>query len=627
AVAKIWQELLQLDQVGRHDHFFELGGHSLLAVQLASRLRQELGDVSLNIIFAQPTLRGFAFAITNQSTVNKNTNLVTIRSEGRLLPLFLIHPRGGQVNYARMLLPWLDSDLPIYGINAAGFISDELPLLTVEEMAALYIQAIRLIQPNGPYRIGGYSSGGPVAYEIAYQLMGADENVEFLGLIDSGIQLNNKGVEHLEDFDECKFLLLEVQDDEILASVQILEELKELAEAGDFNAMLERCHSASLIPQEINSVTLRRYLAVYHANDMAIAAYSPAPLSIPLTLFAATENNTLVDSTYGWESLVDQLQIIPVGGNHLSIMTPPHIEALGRAISEVLNNANGEDLTITEQSYSPIVLIQNGRSGTLPLFCVPGAGAGVTSFFDLSQALASNLPVYGLQPRGLDGILVPHIDVSTAARAYIKAIRKVSPTGPYRLLGHSFGGWVVFEMALQLIAVGEQIDNLIVLDSEAPSIPGNKKQRYSRVGMLLELVKLYELSINRPMALSADDFSMIDNEQQLKLLLTRLIEVELMPSRTSIETLRGIVRVFDTNLSTDYIPKDFYSGQLHLVGVTNSENNKLDKDKKFQELITQWQQHVPKVAFWEGPGNHMTLLSPPHVLKLAEWLNPLLKMR
>jgi amino acid adenylation domain-containing protein len=60
AIGEIWQELLGLDQVGRHDHFFELGGHSLLAVQVVSRLRQRLGvEVALRELFAQPTLREF----------------------------------------------------------------------------------------------------------------------------------------------------------------------------------------------------------------------------------------------------------------------------------------------------------------------------------------------------------------------------------------------------------------------------------------------------------------------------------------------------------------------------------------------------------------------------------------
>ena len=64
AIARIWQELLQLERVGRHDNFFELGGHSLLAVRLVSRLRQQFGvEVALREVFAQPTLQGVAQAV------------------------------------------------------------------------------------------------------------------------------------------------------------------------------------------------------------------------------------------------------------------------------------------------------------------------------------------------------------------------------------------------------------------------------------------------------------------------------------------------------------------------------------------------------------------------------------
>ncbi|KPY59208.1 Amino acid adenylation, partial [Pseudomonas syringae pv. solidagae] len=61
ALAEIWQALLGLERVGRHDHFFELGGHSLLAVQLVSRLRQRFEvEVALRDVFAEPTLQGLA---------------------------------------------------------------------------------------------------------------------------------------------------------------------------------------------------------------------------------------------------------------------------------------------------------------------------------------------------------------------------------------------------------------------------------------------------------------------------------------------------------------------------------------------------------------------------------------
>ncbi|PBP78634.1 non-ribosomal peptide synthetase, partial [Pseudomonas syringae] len=66
ALAEIWQALLGLERVGRHDHFFELGGHSLLAVQLVSRLRQRFEvEVALRDVFAEPTLQGLARQVAN----------------------------------------------------------------------------------------------------------------------------------------------------------------------------------------------------------------------------------------------------------------------------------------------------------------------------------------------------------------------------------------------------------------------------------------------------------------------------------------------------------------------------------------------------------------------------------
>ncbi|MDR6675809.1 non-ribosomal peptide synthetase, partial [Xanthomonas sp. 1678] len=85
-IAQVWQELLGLERVGRHDHFFELGGHSLLAVQLVSRLRGALGvELPLRELFAEPTLTGMAQrAAQAQATVAPP---IAIADRSQALPL------------------------------------------------------------------------------------------------------------------------------------------------------------------------------------------------------------------------------------------------------------------------------------------------------------------------------------------------------------------------------------------------------------------------------------------------------------------------------------------------------------------------------------------------------------
>lgn len=65
-IAKMWSELLSIEQIGIHDHFFELGGHSLLATQLVSRIRQEFQvDLPLRKLFETPTVAEICKVITS----------------------------------------------------------------------------------------------------------------------------------------------------------------------------------------------------------------------------------------------------------------------------------------------------------------------------------------------------------------------------------------------------------------------------------------------------------------------------------------------------------------------------------------------------------------------------------
>ncbi|MBD2786664.1 hypothetical protein ID858_19030, partial [Xenorhabdus sp. DI] len=92
ALAHIWQDLLGLERVGRHDHFFELGGHSLLAVQLAARLRQVLSrELPLQTLFARPVLHELAQTLTETTTVTQA--IIPVADRSRPLPLSFAQQR------------------------------------------------------------------------------------------------------------------------------------------------------------------------------------------------------------------------------------------------------------------------------------------------------------------------------------------------------------------------------------------------------------------------------------------------------------------------------------------------------------------------------------------------------
>jgi amino acid adenylation domain-containing protein len=121
----------------------------------------------------------------------------------------------------------------------------------------------------------------------------------------------------------------------------------------------------------------------------------------------------------------------------------------------------------TSKPWSSLVAIQPEGSRP-PLFCVHAAGANVLIYRPLSRHLGKDQPVYALQAPGLDGRTRPLTSVEEMAALYIKEIRASQPHGPYHLLGASFGGLVIYEMAQQLLAQNEEVALLAMLNTNCP---------------------------------------------------------------------------------------------------------------------------------------------------------------
>jgi thioesterase domain-containing protein len=108
--------------------------------------------------------------------------------------------------------------------------------------------------------------------------------------------------------------------------------------------------------------------------------------------------------------------------------------------------------------------LRTGGPGT-PLFCVHPLGGLGWAYRTLTRHLPGHHPVYGLQAAGFDEPAPLPSAITEMAAGYLTRLREVQPSGPYRLLGWSFGGLVAQEMAVQLQDAGEEVELLVLLDA------------------------------------------------------------------------------------------------------------------------------------------------------------------
>jgi thioesterase domain-containing protein/acyl carrier protein len=193
-LAAMWQTALNIDQVGRNDSFFELGGDSLQAISLILRVEKELGFLlAPSIIIDHPTLRQLAALLASDTKPDAARILVSLQPEGAKPPLFFVHEASGNVFSYQALVRHMGRSRQVYGIIYPGQDQDPIPALSVPQMAAIYVAAIKSMQAKGPYLLAGYSFGGTVAFEIARQLRDQGDEIGLLVLIDAG---NRDGLVH-----------------------------------------------------------------------------------------------------------------------------------------------------------------------------------------------------------------------------------------------------------------------------------------------------------------------------------------------------------------------------------------------------------------------------------------------
>ncbi|MFD3505002.1 amino acid adenylation domain-containing protein [Streptomyces sp. NPDC058678] len=201
-LCELFAQTLGLEQVGTEESFFALGGHSLLATQLIAGIRKTLGlRVSIRDLFQAPTVAGLLKHLDAEGSKDSFSVLLPLRAGGGRTPLFCLHPALGLGWCYGRLTAHLPAALPVYALQARGLLGQDAPAGSLDEMIDDYCAQIREVQPEGPYRLLGWSMGGLLAHRVATRLQQAGQRVDVLAIVDAYPVASTR-----EDWDSAEML-------------------------------------------------------------------------------------------------------------------------------------------------------------------------------------------------------------------------------------------------------------------------------------------------------------------------------------------------------------------------------------------------------------------------------------
>ncbi|MCP4661804.1 MAG: AMP-binding protein [bacterium] len=242
-----------------------------------------------------------------------------------------------------LLARHLGGDSPFYGLQVPDR-DGELLLTTIEEMAEHYVEAIREVQPEGPYRLGGWSMGGIVALEMARQLCENNHGVDRLVLIDS--RAPSTAPDKASDTGDAALAFVFARDLAGIFGVSLpvaSEQVEPFDTAEEVLGLLhEKMQAAGLVPPGLELPEIVRLFAMFRINVRAMERYSASAYSGRLVLFKAGERLSKESEApdLGWSELAEGgLEIHEIGGNHYSILRDPHVEVLADCLAEILDPA------------------------------------------------------------------------------------------------------------------------------------------------------------------------------------------------------------------------------------------------------------------------------------------------
>ncbi len=301
----------------------------------------------------------------------------------------------------------------------------------------------------------------------------------------------------------------------------------------------------------------------------------------------------------GGHSLLAIKLMLKVGKSYSStlniedLIKHPTIESFGEVISSKL---------VTKYPIS--VKFSTGKERP-DLFFVPATTGDPMSFFELGQLMEGYNSVYAFQAQGLDGISTVHTSIEEMATANIEEMLSIKPIGPYCIGGYSFGSNIVYEMAIQLRERGLEVERLFIFDSVTPEkMPLEEIKDHDT--MLIDFLIGYMDDFDVIPKLTVDDIKDHDEGEKLKIMYQEVLDLGV---EMSFLHLKGRCQVVLTNKQISYTSRGNEKLDIPVTLFTCE-----DWDYSWSEVTT------GKIDIIPVAGNHMTLLDPPNVTDIANYL-------
>ncbi len=349
-IVKIWSKLLKIepDKINVNSSFFEVGGHSLMMLEMISALIKKGYHINLKDIYEHKTVKSMAKLLDKAQDCDlpldlKSTDELVIKlSDKPSLPIiFMIHPAFGRVDCYQELAEQLQPNINLYAIQAPWCINLDFPFLDLRELASLYVDAIVKSQASGPYKIGGWSAGGWIAYLVVEELLERNLTVDYFFILDSLIE--NKAC-NSQSKKEALNDLVSSYLYEIGESEEVLKKFAEWSEAQEYSTSKELVNNYSqFINNNLTNIgyfseQLTALVLDYGTNlNQAIRQFNPITTELNSRLFLAKENPQIQQYIDVWKEKTRSLGLIEmIDGDHYTLIRNKSLKQLCKIVKKDL---------------------------------------------------------------------------------------------------------------------------------------------------------------------------------------------------------------------------------------------------------------------------------------------------